>query len=81
MSNLPALRDGEQTIFFQAGGEWCYLWTPPPFRQDQPIAVVIHHHGAGGHVRSDSADWLEEGFKTAFLRAIMEAVPGGCARE
>jgi hypothetical protein len=27
------LRDGEQKIFFKAGGEWCYLWTPKTFRR------------------------------------------------
>ena len=76
--NRLSLTDGEQRLFFQAGGEWCYLWTPPTFRREEPIPVVIHHHGFEGYVRADSADWLEEDYKVELLRAVMSA-GGGCA--
>jgi len=70
------LRDGEQKVFFQAGGEWCYLWAPPGFRKEKAVPLLIHHHGAGGYVKNGSADWLEEARKAAFLRAIMDGC--GC---
>jgi len=71
MTGVPSLRDGEQQVFFKAGGDWCYLWTPETFRKDTPTAVVIHHHGNRGYVKEDTADWLEEDRKTAFLDAVM----------
>lgn len=74
---MLGLNDGEQRVFFQAGGEWCYLWTPPLFRQNTPIPVVIHHHGARGYVNEESADWLEEDHKIAYLKAVMAG--GACA--
>ena len=77
MASIPKLENGEQKVFFQAGGEWCYLWTPESFRKNEPVSVVIHHHGAGGYVKSNSADWLEEKQKIAYLRAVMAG--GGCA--
>ena len=77
MSLIPALSDGEQRVFFKAGGEWCYLWTPVFFRRDRVMPVVIHHHGARGFVRESSADWLDEAQKASYLRAVMEG--GRCA--
>lgn len=71
MADVPTLRDGEQKVFFEAGGDRCYLWTPETFKADAPTAVVIHHHGNGGYVKMDAADWLEEDRKTAFLKAVM----------
>ena len=59
MTVIPKLKDGEQRVFFMAGGEWCYLWTPEAFTKDDPIPVVIHHHGARGYVRDGEADWLD----------------------
>ena len=29
---VPKLVDGEQRVYFKAGGEWCYLWTPKTFK-------------------------------------------------
>jgi len=77
VSSIPKLYDGEQKAFFQAGGEWCYLWTPRTFLKDEPVPVVIHHHGARGYVRDGSADWLDEESKAAHLRAVMAG--GRCA--
>jgi hypothetical protein len=71
------LGDGEQRVFFRAGGEGCYLWTPASFSVDGKVPVVIHHHGARGYVRQGSADWLEEDYKVSILRAVMSG--GGCA--
>jgi acetyl esterase/lipase len=77
MTGIPHLEDGEQKVFFRAGGEWCYLWTPESFIRDEPAPVVIHHHGARGYVREGEADWLDTESKTAYLRAVMAG--GGCA--
>jgi acetyl esterase/lipase len=77
MSVIPPLEDGERKVFFEAGGERCYLWTPKSFKRDEPVPVVIHHHGARGYVREDTADWLEEDYKVAYLGAVMAG--GGCA--
>jgi len=73
MSSVLQLDDGEQKVFFQAGGEWCYLWTPKTFLKNKPTPALIHHHGARGYVRNGSADWLEDPQKTAYLRAVMGA--------
>jgi dipeptidyl aminopeptidase/acylaminoacyl peptidase len=78
MTAMQELQDGVQKIFFRAGGEWCYLWTPEAFRRDRPLPVVIHHHGAEGYVTEHSADWLEEDYKVGLLTAVMGAA-GGCA--
>lgn len=75
MDSKLRLRDGEQKVFFKAGGEWCYLWTPGSFSAEGRVPVVIHHHGARGYVKDGSADWLEEENKVSLLRAVMEAAP------
>ncbi len=77
MTTVPQLRDGEQKIFFQTGGEWCYLWTPRSFLKNRPVPLVIHHHGARGYVKEGRADWLEEESKVAYLNAVMAG--GNCA--
>ncbi|UCD45864.1 MAG: prolyl oligopeptidase family serine peptidase [Candidatus Bathyarchaeota archaeon] len=77
MTVIPEFGDGEQRVFFKAGGEWCYLCTLGSFRRSEPAPVVIHHHGARGYVREGEADWLDTESKTAYLRAVMEG--GGCA--
>jgi hypothetical protein len=69
---LDELHDGEHKVFFKADGEWCYLWTPPSFKVNDKIPIVISNHGAGGYVRKKDADWLRTESKIAFLRAIME---------
>jgi dipeptidyl aminopeptidase/acylaminoacyl peptidase len=71
MTIIPELNDGAQKVFFKAGGEWCYLWTAEWFNKDEPIPVVIHHHGARGYVRDGEADWLDTESKTAYLKAVM----------
>ena len=77
MTLIPRLRDGEQRVFFQAGGEWCYLWAPERFMTEKPIPIVIHHHGARGYVKDGSADWLDDKGKAAYLKAVMAG--GKCA--
>jgi hypothetical protein len=77
MPAISPLKDGEQKVFFEAGGEWCYLWTPESFRKEEPVPVVIHHHGARGYVRDGEADWLDTESKTAYLRAVVAG--RGCA--
>ena len=68
---IMKLEKGEQKQFFKAGGEWCYIWTPPGFDPEKPAPVVIHHHGARGYIREGEADWLDTPSKAAYLRAVM----------
>lgn len=65
------LKKGEQKQYFKAGGEWCYIWTPPDFDPAKPAPVVIHHHGARGYIREGESDWLDTPSKAAYLRAVM----------
>ncbi|MBS7630853.1 prolyl oligopeptidase family serine peptidase [Candidatus Bathyarchaeota archaeon] len=74
---LPKLSDGENKLFFKTGGEWCYIWTPPKFKKQGKIPVIIHHHGARGYVREGEADWLDDPLKKSYLKAVMDGV--GCA--
>jgi dipeptidyl aminopeptidase/acylaminoacyl peptidase len=76
---IPALRDGEQKVFFQAGGEWCYLWTPKTFKQGDHLPVVMHHHGSGGYVRNGECDWLDDEAKAFYLQAVMAGGKCGIA--
>lgn len=77
MTVIPGLVDGEQRVYFRAGGEWCYLWTPAGFKARGKAPVVIHHHGARGYVREGEADWPDTESKATFLRAVMDG-GGGC---
>jgi len=70
------LEKGEQKRYFKAGGEWCYIWTPPGFDPEKPAPVLIHHHGARGYIREGESDWLDTPSKAAYLRAAMEG--SGC---
>ncbi len=70
------LEKGEQKRYFKAGGEWCYIWTPPGFDPGKPAPVLIHHHGARGYIRDGESDWLDTPTKAAYLRAAMEG--SGC---
>lgn len=70
--SVPKLSDGEQMVYFKAGSEWCYLWTPKGFKAKGKAPVLMHHHGAGGYVREGEADWPDTESKATFLRAIME---------
>jgi acetyl esterase/lipase len=65
------LSKGEQRTYFEAGGEWCYIWTPPSFDPSRPAPVLIHHHGARGYVKDGEADWLDDPVKASYLRAAM----------
>ena len=51
---LLRLTDGEQTICFQARGEWCYPHTPANYKNatdtGRGVPCVIQCHGNGGYV-------------------------------
>ncbi len=68
---VPNVRDGEQIIYFRAGGEWCYLWTSKNFKIRETTPVVIQHHGARSYVREGAADWLDTECQADLLRAVM----------
>jgi acetyl esterase/lipase len=68
---MMKLKEGEQKLFFNAGGEWCYIWTPSNFDPNESAPVVIHHHGARGYIREKEADWLDTESKADYLRAVM----------
>lgn len=70
------LEKGEKKLYYKAGGEWCYIWTPPGFDPEKPAPVLIHHHGARGYVREGESDWLDTPSKAAYLRAAMDG--SGC---
>ncbi len=70
---IPQLKDGEQTAYFQAGGEWCFLKTPASYRAaGQPVPCVIQCHGHHGYVKDGEADWLTEEFKLAFVNSLVD---------
>src|SRR6266508_4802910 len=78
MTSWPQrLTDGEQTIFFQAGGEWCYLRTPVNYKSaastGRGVPCVIQCHGNGGYVREGAADWLDEAPKRLFVDTLVAA--------
>jgi acetyl esterase/lipase len=74
---IPGLKDGEQTVYFQAGGEWCYLRTPADYRAEPSsgpaVPCVIQCHGNRGYVRDGEADWLDEDVKSIFVRLLVDA--------
>jgi dipeptidyl aminopeptidase/acylaminoacyl peptidase len=76
-SSLHRLKNGQQTLFFQEGGEWCYLRTPPtytpPTASGPAVPCVIQCHGNGGYVRDGAADWLDAPPKRLFVEALINA--------
>ncbi|MBM3925120.1 MAG: hypothetical protein FJ320_03915 [SAR202 cluster bacterium] len=71
---LPKLKDAAQTVFFQAGGEWCFLRTPASFKASgAPTPCVIQCHGNTGYVKDGEADWLKDEGKTTFINRLTEA--------
>lgn len=76
-TSLRQLKNGQQTVYFQAGGEWCYLHTPPtytlPTASRPAVPCVIQCHGNGGYVREGAADWLNEPPKRLFVEALINA--------
>ncbi|MCH8110291.1 MAG: prolyl oligopeptidase family serine peptidase, partial [Chloroflexi bacterium] len=64
-------------VFFQAGGEWCFLRTPPGYRaspaQGNAVPCVIHCHGNRGYVRDGEAEWLDDENRSVFLRTLVDA--------
>ena len=70
---IPQLKDGEQTVFFQAGGEWCFLRTPSSYQASGPaVPCIIQCHGHTGYVKEGEADWLKDDFKLAFINSLVE---------
>lgn len=90
MTNLiPQLSEGEQTVFFKSGGEWCYLRTPSDYTlSGKPVPCVIQCHGNSGFVNDgdysiSSSDSLDEHGKSIFIRTLVDAgiaVAGSHAR-
>ena len=72
-SPIPQLKDGEQTVYFQAGGEWCFLRTPKSYKASgEAIPCIIQCHGHHGYVKNGEADWLTEDFKLAFVNSLID---------
>ena len=73
-SSIPQLKDGEQTVYFQAGGEWCFLKTPASYQAEGAgTPCVIQCHGHHGYVKDGEADWLTEDFKLSFVNSLIES--------
>lgn len=76
---IPILKDGEQTVFFQVGGEWCYLRTPSSYAvSGTPVPCVIQCHGNSGYVREgeyviSTTDTLDDEGKSIFIRSLVDA--------
>ena len=73
---ITQLRDGEQTVYFQAGDEWCFLRTPKNYRGDKAggaVPCVIQCHGQHGYVKDGEADWLTEEDKLIFVNKLLGA--------
>jgi hypothetical protein len=80
MSNtIPQLKDGAQTVFFKAGGEWCYLRTPSAYKGNgEPIPCVIQCHGNSGYVTDNdyaisTTDTPDEEGKSIFIRTLVDS--------
>ena len=72
-SSIPQLQDGEQTVYFQAGGEWCFLKTPKSYSTSNgAVPCVIQCHGHHGYVKDGEADWLTEDFKLSFVNSLID---------
>ena len=72
-SSIPQLQDGEQTVYFQAGGEWCFLKTPKSYSASNgAVPCVIQCHGHHGYVKDGEADWLTEDFKLSFVNSLID---------
>ena len=68
---IPCLKAGEQTVYFKAGGEWCFLRTPKTYQPfDKKVPCVIQCHGNGGYVKDGESDWLTENFKLEFINSL-----------
>ena len=73
-SSIPQLKDGEQTVYFQAGGEWCFLKTPASYQAEGAgTPCVIQCHGHHGYVKDGEADWLTEDFKLSFVNSLIDS--------
>jgi hypothetical protein len=80
MSNtIPQLKDGAQTVFFKAGGEWCYLRTPSAYKgYSKPIPCIIQCHGNSGYVTNNdyaisTSDTPDEESKSIFIRTLVDS--------
>ena len=77
--SFPQLRDGAQTVFFKAGGEWCFLRTPEAYAIfARPIPCVIQCHGNSGYVRDgeyaiSTSDTLDDQGESIFIRSLVDA--------
>ncbi len=78
-SSIPQLQDGAQTVFFKAGGEWCFLRTPESYAVlGTPVPCVIQCHGNSGYVRRgeyvlSATDTLDEEGKSIFIRTLVDS--------
>eukprot|EP01045_Picozoa_sp_COSAG04_P036089 COSAG04_NODE_8634_length_947_cov_3.212264_1_plen_126_part_01 len=69
------LVDGAQTVYFEAGGEWGFLRTPPSYVADRAAPAcpcVLHCHGNKGYVRQGEADWLDQPAKFLFVDEMLQ---------
>ena len=72
-NSIPQLGDGEQTVYFQAGDEWCFLKTPKTYKASNgAVPCVIQCHGHHGYVKDGEADWLTEDFKLSFVNSLID---------
>ncbi|MBM3926649.1 MAG: hypothetical protein FJ320_11860 [SAR202 cluster bacterium] len=73
---MPKLKDGEQTVYFKAGGEWCFLRTPKDYRASEAagnaVPCLIRCRGLGNFVKERESDWE----KSAYHRPLIDFLVG-----
>jgi len=74
--SIPQLHDGNQTVYFKAGEEWCFLRTPKNFSSEkttEAVPCVIQCHGHHGYVKDGNADWLADEDKLFFVNKLLDS--------
>jgi len=72
---MPPLKDGEQLVYFQSGGEWSFLKTPKKYQSKKgvsPVPVVIWFRGQSSYVRDGETDCLIRPPYKAILNRLLE---------
>jgi hypothetical protein len=83
--SLPPLSDGEQMVYFQAGGQWCYLRTPKNYKADRDsgraVPCVIRCRGIADYVfvregtyqRFGSVEWENQAVRRTEIDELVES--------
>jgi hypothetical protein len=73
---LPQLKDGAQTVFFQAGGEWSFLRTPRNYKAAKgsgAVPLILWCRGMGSYVRENDSDWMKKPPAKAIVDKLVDS--------